>query len=116
MSEVIVPISSGKPNIPKKIQMKWQKIVDLIAQIMNVPTGLITKLSTENLEIFIASDTEKNPYKKNDKDKLGLGMFCETVAGRRKEMMVTDTNNSDYWRNNPHARFGMHSYLGVPIQ
>ncbi len=115
-THVIVPISSGKPNIPESIQMKWQKIVDLIARIMNVPTGLITRLTVENLEIFVASNNIKNPYHKDDKDKLGIGMFCETVAGKRREMMVTDTEKSDFWRNNPHAQFGMHAYLGVPIE
>ena len=115
-SPVIVPISSNKPDIPASIEIKWQKIVDLVASIMQVPTGLITRLTTENLEIFIASQTEKNPYQKNDKDKLGIGMFCETVAGKRRQMLVGDINDTDYWRNNPHAVFGMHSYLGVPIQ
>ncbi|MHB8093468.1 MAG: histidine kinase dimerization/phosphoacceptor domain -containing protein [Candidatus Aminicenantales bacterium] len=115
-SLVLVPISNEKPEISEKIQKKWQKIVDLIAQLMHVPSGLITRLTEDNLEIFIASHTEKNPYKKNDKDRLGIGMFCETVAGRRNELVVANTQDSDYWRNNPHAGLGMKSYLGVPIQ
>ena len=113
---VIVPISTKKPEIPEEVQEKWQKIVNLVARIIHVPTGLITRLTATDLEIFIASKTEGNPYKKNDKDRLGIGMFCETVAGRRREMMVTDTESSDYWRKNPHAGLGMHAYLGIPIQ
>ena len=53
--KVIIPISTGKQDIPEGIQEKWQKIVDLTARIINVPTGLITKLTPENLEIFAAS-------------------------------------------------------------
>ena len=114
--KVLIPISTDKPEIPVSIQEKWQRIIDLVARIMSVPTGLITKLTKENLEIFIASKSEGNPYKKDDKDTLGIGMFCETVAGRRHKVLVQDTGESDYWLNNPHAGLGMKSYLGVPIQ
>lgn len=112
---VVVPVSSGKPEIPDAVERKWQKIVDLVARIMGVPTGLITRFTQENLEIFVASSTEGNPYKKDDHDRLGIGMFCETVVGRREGMLVQDTATVDYWKNNPHAGFGMRSYLGVPI-
>jgi len=112
----VIPVSTQKPEIPEAIQKKWQKIVDLVAYIMHVPTGLITRLSTKELEIFIASETSGNPYKKNDRDKLGIGMFCETVAGRREKMVITDISQSGYWRRNPHAKLGMQAYLGVPIQ
>lgn len=115
-TNLIIPISTQKPDIPELIQNKWQKIVDLVAHILKVPTGLITRLTTSDLEIFVASNTEGNPYKRDDKDKLGIGMFCETVAGRRRQMIVSDTNDSEYWRNNPHAVLGMHSYMGVPIE
>jgi two-component sensor histidine kinase len=113
---VIVPISTNKPDIPEPIQQKWQRIVDLVAHIMHVPTGLITRLTTENLEVFVASATAGNPYKNNDKDSLGIGMFCETVAGQRKPLTVQDASTTEFWRKNPHAGLGMHSYSGVPIQ
>ena len=113
---VFVPVSTDKPDIPESIQIKWQRIVDLVARIMNVPTGLITRFTTANLEIFTASATEGNPYKKNDRDVLGIGMFCETVAGRRSEMLVQNAEESEFWKNNPHAGLGMRSYMGVPIQ
>lgn len=115
-TQVILPITTNKPEIPEQMQQKWQKIVDLTAKIMNVPSGLITRLTTENLEILIASQTKGNPYKKHDHDKLGIGMFCETVAGKRHGMLVNDTWESEYWKNNPHAPLGMRSYLGMPIQ
>ncbi|MBN1648190.1 MAG: GAF domain-containing protein [Spirochaetales bacterium] len=114
-NRVLIPISSNKPEIPEQVQQKWQKIVDLAAKIMKVPTGLITHLTEENLEIFVASQTKGNPYSRDDRDSLGIGMFCETVAGRQKPMLVQNTADEEYWRTNPHAKLGMHSYLGVPI-
>lgn len=113
---VVVPISFHKPEIPELVHEKWQGIVDLVAGILHVPTGLLTRLTPENLEIFVASNTTGNPYKRDDRDGLGIGMFCETVAGTQMRKIVEDTDATEYWRNNPHAGFGMHSYIGVPIQ
>jgi two-component sensor histidine kinase len=113
---VAVPITFDKPQIPSEVQEKWQGIVDLVAGILHVPTGLITRLTTTELEIFVASKTKGNPYKRDDKDSLGIGMFCESVAGTQRRLLVGDTENSDYWRKNPHAALGMHAYLGLPIK
>jgi two-component sensor histidine kinase len=113
---VVVPVSFRKPEIPASVQEKWQKIVDLVAGIIHVPSGLITRLTEENLEIFAASRTPGNPYKRDDHDSLGIGMFCETVAGKRQPLLVADTSSSSYWAGNPHKGFGMRSYMGVPIQ
>jgi len=113
---VSIPISWEKPEIPESIQNKWQAIVDLTAEILRVPTGLITRLTKDTLEIFVASRTAGNPYKRNDHDRLGIGMFCETVAGKQKSLIVPDTSKSDFWKNNPHAQLGMHAYMGVPIR
>jgi c-di-GMP phosphodiesterase len=112
---VLVPIGQGKPDIPERLIEKWQGIVDLVASIMVVPSGLITRLTEETLEIVVASRTEGNPYKRDDGDKLGIGMFCETVAGRRRELQVDDVADEPYWEHNPHAGLGMKAYMGVPI-
>jgi two-component sensor histidine kinase len=112
---VLVPVSSKKPGIPEAAIERWQKIVDLVAEIMGVPSGLITRLTESDLEIVVASGDSRNPYKRNDHDKLGIGMYCETVAGRRSELRVNDSSSSSYWETNPHAGLGMRAYLGVPI-
>jgi c-di-GMP phosphodiesterase len=112
---VLVPIGHFKPDIPDNLIEKWQGIVDLVASIMRVPSGLITRLTEESLEIVVASRTEGNPYKRDDGDRLGIGMFCETVAGRRRELRVDDVSSDPYWENNPHAGLGMRAYMGVPI-
>lgn len=115
-SLVSVPVSTDKPKIPDSIIDKWQTIVDLCADILNVPSGLITKFTNKELEILIASKSDGNPYKQNDSDKLGIGMFCETVAGTKQKMLIRDIDESEYWQNNPHARLGMKSYIGMPIE
>lgn len=113
---IIVPISTEKPEIPDAIQAKWQRIADLMAQIVNVPSGQITKFTEENLIIFAASSAARNPFKNGDAVPLGAGMFCETVVGRREPMTVADIRPSPYWKNNPLSDTGMVSYIGVPIK
>ncbi len=113
---VIIPISTNKPEVPGKVLSRWQKIVDLIAKILNVPSAQITKFTEENLEIFIASKNTGNPFKKDDKVPLSIGMFCETTVGKRTPVTVPDINASDYWKNNPLAHTGMVSYIGIPIE
>ncbi len=115
-SLVVVPISSDKPEIPDTIIEKWQKFIDLIGCIMNVPTSLITRFTSDELQILVASNDPRNPYKRNDSDKLGIGMFCENVVGRRAAMKVSDSRKSEYWSRNPHAGLGMISYIGMPIE
>ena len=104
---VVVPVSSKKLPITDQILEKWQKIVDLVASIMHVPSGLITRFSETDLEIVLASHSAGNPYKRDDHDRLGIGMFSEIVAGRRRELRVDDTTLSIYWAANPHAVLGM---------
>ena len=113
---IIVPISTDKPDIPEKVLSKWQNIVDLMARIVKVPSGQITRFTEENLEIFIASRDTGNPFKNNDKAPLGFGMFCETTVGKRRQLTVADIRPSEYWKNNPLTETGMLSYIGIPIE
>lgn len=113
---VIVPVtSSSKPEIPAALQEKWQKILDLIAEILQVPSALIMKLEHDSITVYRSSNTQKNPYHKNDSEKLGLGLYCETVVGNREKLLVPNALDSDYWRTNPDVKLHMISYLGFPI-
>ena len=61
---VFIPITSeDKPEISEEIQNKWQKIVDIATQIINVPYGIVTCLHETKLEIFLSSRTSNNKFK-----------------------------------------------------
>ncbi len=115
-NKIIVPItSSSKPEVDKSLQIKWQKILDLIAEILNVPSALIMKLNNNNINVYLSSHTKGNPYKEKDTEELGLGLYCETVVGKRDELLVPNALKSEYWKNNPDIKLGMISYLGLPV-
>lgn len=94
----------------------WQSLVDTMAQAFDVPAGLIMRLSGEEIEVFISSQSENNPYRPGDTEHfLGSGLYCETVIRTGNPLLVPDALVDPEWRENPDMRLGMISYLGLPI-
>jgi len=112
-----VPINADvKPEIFTAITEKWQSLLDTIAKIVDVPSGLIMRLNEDTIEVFLKSQTNGNPYHEGEKADLNYGLYCETVIGTQKELLVTDATKSSVWRkNNPDVDINMISYLGYPI-
>lgn len=102
--------------IDDKVLAKWQKLINLVADIINVEAGLIMRLTDENMEVFLRSENEGNPYPVDGKDKLGHGLYCETVIGENKVLFVENAHNSQAWKDNPDVKLNMISYLGLPIK
>jgi two-component sensor histidine kinase len=115
--EVFVPITgSNKPTIPDDVVMKWQHILDLAAKIIDVPAGLIMQLHENEIEVFLSSQTPRNPYHPHETAPLNSGLYCETVVGTRKELLVPNALADTDWDQNPDVELDMISYFGVPIQ
>lgn len=108
--------SDSKPGIFDSIISKWQTLLDTLAKIIHVPSGLIMRLNTDNIEVFLRSNTHGNPYEVHEKAELIYGLYCETVIGTQKQLIVPDATKSKIWsKNNPDVDINMISYLGVPI-
>lgn len=115
-NQVIVPITSSlKPEVTAQIKGKWQQMLNLIAELLQVPAALVMKLEGDSIHVFATSHTNGNPYHKDDAEKLGLGLYCETVVGRRQELLVPNALKSPVWKENPDVKLNMISYLGVPV-
>ena len=98
------------------ILQEWQEVVDLLTRIMGVSAGLIMRINEEDIEVFVSSRSEKNPYKVNDKEHLlGSGLYCETVINQKSKLLVPNALISEKWKNNPDIKLNMISYLGYPI-
>lgn len=114
--EVAISITvDDQLEVPEDLLTKWQEILNLIAELMEVPVSLIMKLEEEEISVFLASKTEGNPYQVGDQEIYGYGLYCETVVGTRKDLMVSDAKNDSVWFDNPDASLGMISYLGFPL-
>ncbi len=105
-----------KFEIPTTVFKEWQELVDLLAELINVPVGLVMRVRGPDIEVFTSSQTHGNPYKKGDKALLhNSGLYCEEVIKKKKTLMVPNALCSEQWKNNPDIKLSMISYLGVPV-
>jgi GAF domain-containing protein len=102
-------------QIPSEIVEKWQGMVDLLAETMQVPSALIMKVEPPNIRVFVASESEGNPWERDLVAPLEGGTYCETVMETRQLLLVPDALQDDGWKTNPDVKLGMISYLGLPI-
>jgi len=75
-------------EVPITYSEKWQKTVDLMAHIFDVPAGLIMRVLPTEIEVFISSHTNHNPYEVDEKAPLNTGLYCETVMAKREMLQV----------------------------
>jgi diguanylate cyclase (GGDEF)-like protein len=108
--------SADKPKLPKTFIDKWQEIITLISKIIEVPSALVMKISREEMQVLLKSQNKENPYEAGAGDSLGNGLYCETVIGKDKELIVNNALLSDKWIDNPDIKLNMISYYGLPIK
>src|SRR5215831_11469834 len=102
-------------QVPSEIVQKWQEIVDLLAEIMHVPSALIMEVEPPNIKVFVSSESKGNRYEPGETACLNTGLYCETVMKTRQPLLVPDALADEDWKSNPDIRLGMISYLGFPI-
>ncbi|MDH3972825.1 MAG: PAS domain S-box protein [Deltaproteobacteria bacterium] len=101
--------------VPESFGSQWQKIVDLLAELFNVPAALIMKCDENNVMVYFTSRSEGNPYKKGEVAPLDRGLYCESVMNENKALLVPDALHDETWKFNPDIKVGMISYLGFPL-
>jgi PAS domain S-box-containing protein len=107
--------SSGAAHsieVPPEIVRKWQEFVNLLAEIMHVPSASIMRVEPPHIKVFVSSTSIGNPC---EPGALDTGPYCETVMKTGQPLLVPDALENEAWRANPHVRLGMISYLGFPI-
>ncbi len=105
----------NKPEIDDLMVEKWQKIINLVAEIFNVPAGLIMKITKGSMKVYLKSSNSSNPYKVGEEGCLGTGLYCETVIGNDSELLVANALEDEQWKYNPDVELNMISYYGLPI-
>jgi GAF domain-containing protein len=92
-------------------------MLDAIASVMAVPVALLMSIDHEDIEVFLSSKTESNPYSVGDREHLqGSGLYCERVINTRQALFVPNALADPEWANNPDIKLNMISYLGYPIR
>lgn len=103
-------------EVPEDIQANWQEMTNILAEMVRTPVALIMRFLDPNIEVFVSSNSEGNPYHPGDKKTLvGSGLYCEAVLARQDKLLVPDALADSNWKNNPDVKLNMISYLGLPI-
>ena len=102
-------------QVPAQITEKWQEIIDLLAEVLHVPSALIMKVEPPNIRVFVRSKSDGNPYERDERACLNTGLYCETVMKTRQLLLVPDALADQEWNANPDIKLGMISYMGVPV-
>ena len=71
-------------EVPSETVHKWQEIVNIIAEIIHVPSALVMKVEPPNIKVFVSSESNGNPYERNELAPLNTGLYCETVMKTRQ--------------------------------
>ena len=110
--------SSAEVAIPTDVIEKWQRIVDLLANIVRVPSAVVCKLEPPHYthyKILASSNSGGNPFPVDDTFAMDIGTFCETVIKSREPLLVVNGLEDDEWKLAPEMKVGMVSYLGYPV-
>lgn len=103
-------------EVPQGTLDAWQEIVDILSQVVKIPAALIMRVTDPDIEVFVSSRSQDNPYHPGDREKLDdSGLYCETVIKTGKKLLVPDALADEHWKNNPDVKLNMISYLGFPI-
>ena len=107
---------SSQIEISEDTLNKWQNIVDIMAELIGIPAALIMRLVESNIEVFISSQSDGNPYHPGDHEHfIGSGLYCETVINTNDKLLIPNAHTDEKWKNNPDIKLNMMSYLGFPI-
>src|ERR1700747_3485133 len=99
-------------EVPSEIIRKWQEFVNLLAEIMHVPSASIMRVDPPHIKVFVSSTSKGNPC---EPGALDTGPYCETVMKTGQPLLLPDALENEAWKATAHVRLGMISYLGVPI-
>lgn len=114
---VAVPVtSSDKPEISPTMSEKWDLILNLLCKILQIDVALIMKVDDELISVSNKSKSPNNPYVAGSREKLGDGLYCETVIGTQASLLVPDALQDSAWSDNPDVKHNMIAYLGFPLQ
>ncbi len=104
-------------EISQDIIERWQSIVDILAEILDIPAALVMRIVGKDLEVFMSSKSKNNPYEPGEREPLeGSGLYCETVIKSRNKLLIPNALLDEKWKNNPDIKHNMISYLGFPVR
>jgi len=104
------------PEIPPETLSNWQRLVDLVARLADVPASLIMKTDDPRHAVLVTSDHPENPYPVGMEFRLNPKLYCEGVFQVDGELVVEDATCDPRWSDNEDMEHGMSFYIGLPLK
>lgn len=108
-------MEARKPAIPQEMLAEWQRVVDLAAEIVEVPASLVMKTDPPDHAVLISSCGPNNPYGVGQAFVLNSKLYCHAVLTRRDVLTVRDAHADPAWSDNQDLEHGMSFYVGYPL-
>lgn len=108
----------------EKFSGSWQRIANILAELLNTKVALINKLKLKDeeqliddnlIEVLYKNESEDNPFSLNYDYKLS-GLYCEKVYALGEMVEVNNALEEGGWDDNPALDYHLISYLGYPIK
>ncbi len=109
-------MESDRPSVPDEIVAKWQRVVDLAARIVEVPSCLVMRTEAPDHAVLVTSHTDGNPYSVGQSFVLNRRLYCHSVLANCDELVVRDALSDPDWGDNQDLEHGMTFYIGYPLQ
>lgn len=113
-------LSIGEISIPDEMLEKWQGIVNILAELVDVPAALITKIEPPDIKVFRTSNSANNPFRLGASIRIEekrdlFTYYCEKVFSTKAPLHIPNALEDEQWDQTLGPQFGLISYLGVPI-
>ncbi len=97
------------------MQSKWQRLLDLAIEAIDVPIAIVTRNHSENDEILLQSGTENKVFSPGAKVLLNTGYYFEAIAKSKKAFAIEDALCDENWKKSKGAALGFIAFMGFPI-
>ncbi len=109
-------MKQSKPEISPEALAKWQRVVDLISELADVPASLIMSTVDQHHSVYVASGSSANPYSVGQSFQLNEKLYCFGVFQNDGELCVEDAKSEPRWQDNQDLEHGMTFYVGLPLK
>ncbi|MCO7223886.1 sensor domain-containing diguanylate cyclase [Pleionea sp. CnH1-48] len=105
-------------NSPPALNVgKWQKIVDLIAELYDAPCGAIVQYIGNEFKTVVTTRHDNAFMKEGGSFPWEMDSFCRHIIERSESLYVKDAPNHERWKNiSPVSEGGVQSYLGMELR
>jgi len=94
---------------------RWQCMVNLMAQLAQVPCVLINRVQQQEICVQVASSIVEQPFHGGERIPLPLNSYCSHVIATAQPLLVENATGSCFQPNNPSYDAGFSYYYGLPL-